>query len=99
MFWPSLSDINSLLKSMEKRMDARIQKVLDDIAALKPVADAVVADLADLKKQIADLQAQVAAGSPVTEADLQALADAATSLETSTGELSGAIPPAPGPAV
>ena len=95
MLWPSLSDIANLLRKMESRMDARIQKVLDDVAALKPVADAVALGITDLKKQIADLKAQVAAGSPVTEADLAALGVAASDLEADTAELQGAIPPAP----
>lgn len=80
-------------------MDARIQKAIDDIAANKSVSDSVETGIAviqqqvtDLKKQVADLQAQLAGGGTVSEQDLADLATATTTLEDTTTKLGTAIP-------
>lgn len=83
----------------EKRftnMDARIKQAIDDIAATKSIAQSVEAafpilsqQIADLKQQIADIQAR---GDVATSADLDALAAAATDLEQTNAELAAAVP-------
>jgi hypothetical protein len=54
--------------------------------------DNIVADEAKQAQSIADLQAQLAAGSPITAADLQALADQAAALASRTQGVADAIP-------
>lgn len=88
-----------MIKERLTNMDARIQKAIDDIAANKSVSDSAEAGVAliltqvtDLKKQVSDLQAQLATGTSVTEADLSALATATTTLEDTTTKLGTAIP-------
>lgn len=83
----------------EKRftiMDARIKQAIDDIAATKSIAQSVeaafpvlAAQIADLKKQIADIQAR---GDMASSADLDALATAAADIEETNAGLAAAVP-------
>lgn len=81
------------------RMDSRVQEVLDAIADNKSAAESTEAGIQEilsqvqgLKQQVTDLQAQIAAGSPVSEDDLNQLATAAKTLEATTVGLRTAIP-------
>jgi hypothetical protein len=54
--------------------------------------DNIVADETKQAQMIADLQAQLAAGNPITPEDLQALADQAAALAARTQGVADAIP-------
>lgn len=79
----------------KEQVMATLQEVLDavegDKEAVEAAAQRVSDDLAALSQQVADLQAQVAQGGGVTEADLQSVKDA---IDTVTGEAAAIDPDA-----
>ena len=52
---------------------ATVQELSDELDAIKSAVDAVKATVAQQIQQIADLQAQIVAGTPVTQAQLDEL--------------------------
>ncbi len=87
---------NPLLRALarliakEMSMTPEIQKAMDAIDAAKTEAMKVIAKIGELKAMIADLQAQVAAGSNVSAADLGALSAKADELTQSEADLDAA---------
>ncbi len=71
----------------ELMMTPEIQHAIDAMDAAKVEAAKVVAKIGELKQMIADLQAQVAAGSNVSAADLSALSVKADELTQSEADL------------
>ncbi len=71
----------------ELMMTPEIQHAIDAMDAAKVEAAKVVAKIGELKQMIADLQAQVAAGSNVGAADLSALSVKADELTQSEADL------------
>ena len=93
-----IAAINTINKGIDK-MDADIQKSIDEIAEIKTVAASLPPALALLNDQIAaqttmitDLQSQIAAGGTVSAADLEALRTANADLAQTIVELRAAIP-------
>ena len=76
-----LDDINGKLDMLlfqGGKVMATVQELSDELDAIKTAVDGVKADSAAQKQLIADLKAQLAAGSPVSQAqldDLDAKAD------------------------
>mgnify|MGYP001463891271 CR=1 FL=1 len=60
----------SLIHGKGETIMATLQEITDKLAAIPPVLDAIVADEQGLRDQIAALQAQIAAGGTITEAQL-----------------------------
>ena len=78
------------LIAKELSMTPEIQKAMDAIDAAKTEATKVIVKIGELKAMIADLQAQVAAGSNVSAADLGALSAKADELVASEADLDAA---------
>lgn len=78
--------------SNQELIMSTLEDIQNDVAAIKAAADANVSVIADLQKQIVTLKAQVAAGTAVTQADLDALH---TALGGVKDELVAAAAPAP----
>ncbi len=83
----------------QNKMNADIQAALDQIAATKTVALSVEGavtlmqgQLTDQAASIADLKAQLANGTPVTQADLDALKAGTADLADTVAGLTAAIP-------
>ncbi len=74
----------------EMMMTPEIQKALDAMDAAKVEAAKIIAKIGELKKMIADLQAQVAAGSNVSAEDLAAVSAKADELVASEADLDAA---------
>ncbi len=85
----SLTPWRALARLIAKEliMTPEIQKAIDAMDAAKTEAAKVVAKIGELKQAIADLQAQVAAGSNVSAADLAALSAKADDLTKSEADL------------
>ncbi len=88
-------ELGAIIKGQE-----RIMALLDDLkageAALFGAVDALIAQSTTQNEQIAALQAQIAAGTPATAADLQAIIDAdAAELAKIKAALPAPTPPAP----
>ncbi len=70
--------------------------VLDDIkaklASIPAVIDAIAADQGGLIAEIADLKAQIAAGNPVTAADLDELLASATAIKDRLDAVDASVP-------
>jgi ABC-type transporter Mla subunit MlaD len=96
----NLAEILSTAKSMEEgqvKLMGLVEDIQAKIDAIGANVDNIIADEAGLGKQIADLQAQVAAGSPATVAQLQALSDNMTALQQRTQSVADSVPDAPTP--
>lgn len=80
-----LAEILSAVGRVEERQ-VEIMATIDDLQktlnSIPPVLDAISADEAKLMADIQALKDQIAAGSPATEAQLQAALDAATAIKT-----------------
>jgi uncharacterized protein YukE len=89
-------DVNLTVTFASPKLEELMGQINDELAALKQhVADAdtrVKALAADLKQQISDLQAQVAAGGSTPEVD-----QAFTDLNASVDAIGAAVPPPPTP--
>ena len=91
----TLAEILSAVKEVQEGQVQIMGALEDTKAALDAMSanlDNIVADEAKLQQMITDLQAQVAAGGTITEAQVQALADQATALQSRTQATADAIP-------
>ena len=83
------------LDTKETKMNKTMQDIKADTDALNAVVKTLLDQYASTKQQIADLSAQVAAGTPVDQAALDAIA---AELEATTASVTAALPqPAPAP--
>jgi predicted nucleic acid-binding Zn-ribbon protein len=80
-------------------LNASVQKLVDEVAETKVVAEAVkkgqeltTTQLTDLKVQVADLEAKLAAGGIINAEDLAAIDTAVTSLDETNEALKTAVP-------
>lgn len=85
-----------------KNMNAQIQKIVDDTAAIKTVAQSATNVLNAIPQMIKDAVAQALANNPtLTPDDLAAVTQVATDLESTAGALATAVtantPAAPAP--
>ncbi len=78
------------LIAKELSMTPEIVKALDAMEAAKVEAAKIIVKIGELKKMIADLQAQVAAGSNVSAEDLAAVSAKADELVQSEADLDAA---------
>lgn len=62
-----------LVLSQQERIMADLSKLTNDISALTTAVQNVGTDLQGLRGQIADLKAQIGAGNPVTQEQIDAL--------------------------
>lgn len=92
------------LKQMESHLDARIQQTIDEVAELRDVVtstnqgmDALEELNAQQATKITDLQAQIAAGTGVTEEDLVKLGQSNTDFAAAITALRANIPSNTGP--
>ena len=110
-----LQSIESIQANIERKLhmlDPVVQKMVDDIAANANLAQAALdalkaesAQIATLTQQVADLQSQLASGTPISAENLTALQGALAQLDETNTKLQPAVPantpaaaPAPAPA-
>ena len=84
-----------IIKRIEDRMRTDLQPIVDKLNEVEANANAehesVTTALTDIQAGIKKLQDEVAAGNPVTAADLQPLLDQATAIEATMTADKGAI--------
>lgn len=101
-----LANIRDLFQrgpNLERRMlmalTASVQKLVDEVAETRTIVEAVkkgqdltAGQLADLKAQVADLQAKLDAGGAINVEDLAAIDASVTSLDEANEALKAAVP-------
>lgn len=78
-----LREIRDSLNLVHEKLEAlmaTVQELSDELDLIKTAVDAVKATVTQQIQQIADLQAQIAAGTPVTQAQLDELDSKADSI-------------------
>ena len=94
------NEIKDRLDEIQGKEDI-IMGLVEDIqvsqAATKSALDSIAADEAALQQQIADLQAQIAAGSPATVEQLQAILDKSKSIQSQAEGIDTSVPGVSGP--
>jgi len=98
---PAYMRLLAALTGMQSRMDAAmvdISKLTSDITALTAAVTAVDNDLTGLRSQIASLTAQLAAGNPITQAQIDSLDSAVAQAVSNLNAQVAQDQPAPAPA-
>lgn len=70
---------------------ATIQEINEQVSALQVTADAMNTGMDLVLAKIAELKAQVEAGTPVTQADLDSLSLSLASVKSTLDEVSGEV--------